>query len=230
MKNAVEKEKDLFPKSLPLLIGGAEVDLVRCPHLLIHSKEDLSAVITDLCRQLTQHDDGRHFRTLLSDPERSVIPNISRGETNLITGKISGMPHSGQILRWVLKDIDGRYKKLRDAKARDILTFNRKKEQEWVDHLYSTIHPEYLGDLSVIMDKTSGLQKKMHRRIVVIANLEIALSAESNSLEKIQRIVEIGRTAGVHVIAATTDIESLSAELTNKFTAQEILQTRLSGL
>jgi len=217
MNNLENKQEDvLFPKRLPLVVNGAEIDLVRCPHLLICGKENLSTQITDLCQQLIHHKSSRYHQLRLCDLEQNVSQNLSEHERTTI----SNLDSTRQFLHLALKNAKERYEPLKTAKALDIYDFNRHKQEAWEQHLANTIHPEYLGGLWGGSERELFMQ--LPRKVVVIANLEPALAADPGNAEKLLRIVEIGRAVGVHVIAAADRLDDLPSELLSKFLLREL--------
>lgn len=212
-----KQEECLFPKRVPLVVNGTEIDLVRCPHLLVCGKENLSAQITDLCRQLIHHKGKRYHQLHLCDPGQSIISNLSEKECDEFHNVTTDQPAIRQALHLILKDAKERYGPLKATRAIDIFDFNRQKE--WEEHLVSTIHPEYLGGL---WGSERELFMRLPRKIVIIANLETALAVDQGNTEKLLRIVEIGRAVGAHVIAALSDLDSLPAGLLEHFSVSQL--------
>ena len=136
----------------------------------------------------------------------------------MIPASISEQSSIRQLLLLAQMAARDRYKVFTVTKAISIFDFNRNKEREWEDHLVSTIHPEYLGDLWG-PDRERWL--KLLREIVVIANLETALADDPGNANTLLNIVKIGRTAGVHVIAAVNDVDALPTELIEHFSVTQ---------
>lgn len=166
-------------------ISGQPVygELDRMPHLLVAGATGsgksvcMNAIITSLLMRCTPDD----VKLVLVDPKR-VEFTAYHGIPHLITPVINDAQAAAKALKVVVDMMDGRYEMFAECGVRNIATYNQKvKNNEFNDSR------KPLPYIVVIIDELADL-------------MMVAAKDVENS---IQRITQLARAAGIHLIVAT---------------------------
>jgi S-DNA-T family DNA segregation ATPase FtsK/SpoIIIE len=182
-------ETDAFYKvKSPLAIAlGRDVsgqpivaDLARMPHLLIAGAtgSGKSVCITALAACLAMNNSPEELRLVMIDSKMvellrfNGLPHLySKVETNI--DRIMG------VLRWVVAEMDHRYRLLESVKARDLDSYNSKLVRR--------------GEGSLVP-----------RIIVIIDELaDLMMSAPDQTEHNLVRLAQMARATGIHLVVAT---------------------------
>ena len=181
-------ETDAFHKiGAPLALAlGRDVsgqplvaDLARMPHLLIAGQtgSGKSICITSLAVCLAMNNSPEDLRMVMIDAKMvellrfNGLPHLyGKVETNV--DRILG------VLRWVVVEMEHRYRLLESAKARDLETYNRQ------------------------LRKKDGTP--LPRIVVLIDELaDLMMSAPDQTEHNLVRLAQMARATGIHLIVAT---------------------------
>ena len=182
-------ETDAFYKvKSPLAIAlGRDVsgqpivaDLSRMPHLLIAGAtgSGKSVCITSIASCLAMNNSPQELRLVMIDSKMvellrfNGLPHLyGKVETNI--DRIMG------VLRWVVVEMDHRYRLLEGAKARDLDSYNNKLIRK--------------GEHSLIP-----------RIVVIIDELaDLMMSAPDQTEHNLVRLAQMARATGIHLVVAT---------------------------
>ncbi|MGB9713177.1 MAG: DNA translocase FtsK [Dissulfurimicrobium sp.] len=167
--------------ALPLALGediiGKPVvtDLARMPHLLIAGATGTGKSVglnAMICSMLYRHRPEK-LRFLMVDPKRIEL-SLYDGIPHLLHPVVSEPKDATRALRWVVMEMERRYKLLEEAQARNLDSYNK-------------IADELLPYLVVIIDE--------------LADLMMVSSKEVESA--IARLAQMARAAGIHLLIAT---------------------------
>ena len=180
---------------IPLLIGrsiSGEVvvlDLARAPHLLIAGAtgSGKSVCINLLIMSLLYRFRPDELRLILVDPK---VVEFRAYETlpHLITPVISQVEKVPLALRWLLREMEQRYRILAKVNSRNIETFNsRPKSKE-----------------TILDDNGDPIPDKLPYIVVIIDELaDIMMTAKSDVETALARLAQMSRAVGIHAILAT---------------------------
>ena len=187
MKTLLESES--FNKvGAPLAIAlGRDVsgnpligDLARMPHLLIAGStgSGKSVCITSIAAGLAMNNTPEDLRMVMIDSKMvelirfNGLPHLyGKVETNL--NRIMG------VLRWIVVEMEHRYRLLESAHSRDLDSFNRK-----------------------MIRKADG--KTLPRIVVLIDELaDLMMSAPDQTEHNLVRLAQMARATGIHLVVAT---------------------------
>lgn len=171
-----------FDGSLPLLLGqdtvgkGVIVDLARMPHLLIAGStgSGKSVALNTLLITLLCKCTPAELKLILIDPKRLEFMAYA-DIPHLLFPIVTEPKQVVNILRWVIQEMESRYKCMSLYGVRNIFDFNMKDDVE------------KLPFIVIIIDELSDLMLTVGRDIE----------------DLIARIAQMARAAGIHMIVAT---------------------------
>jgi DNA segregation ATPase FtsK/SpoIIIE, S-DNA-T family len=207
--DAFKSDSASLPLGLGKSISGDPVvaDLARMPHLLVAGTtgSGKSVGINAMVLSLLYRHSPEDCRVLMIDPkmlELSVYNDIPHLLTPVITD-----PHKAvAALNWAVREMEERYKRMAALSVRNIDVFNNRvrNAKKRGEMLSRTVQTGF--------DQTGAAQfetQKMHHeplpRIVIIvdefADLMIVAGREVEG--SVQRLAQMARAAGIHLIMAT---------------------------
>ncbi len=184
------------------------VDLARMPHLLIAGTTGsgksvaINAMILSLLYRLTPEQ----CRIIMIDPkviELSVYEDIPHLLAPVVTE-----PHKAVVaLKWVVRQMDERYRLMSHLGVRDIFAFNRRIEQARSrgETLTRRVRVGFEAGSGQPIIEDQPIDMTPLPLIVVIVDevADLMLTAGKEIEHAIQRLSQKARAAGVHLIVAT---------------------------
>ncbi|MBU2532942.1 MAG: hypothetical protein KKB37_09400, partial [Alphaproteobacteria bacterium] len=199
---------------LPLVLGkgiGGEpilADLARMPHLLVAGTTGsgksvgVNAMILSLIYRLGPED----CRFLMIDPKMLELSSYN-GIPHLLTPVITDPHKAVTALAWAVSDMEERYKRMAELGVRNIDAFNNRVRQaarkgERLGRTVQTGFDPATGE-AVFEETTIDAEPLPHIVIVVdeFADLMAVVGKEIETL--VQRLAQMARAAGIHMIMAT---------------------------
>lgn len=182
-------ESDVLTKiNSPLAIAlGRDVsgqplgaDLARMPHLLIAGTtgSGKSVCIAAITACLTMNNTPEDLRLVMIDSK--MVELIRFNGLPHLFGKVeTDVQRILGVLRWVVVEMESRYKKLEEAKARDLDSYNKK----------------------LLRHKDA---KPLPRIVVLIDEMaDLMMSAPDQTEHNLVRLAQMARATGIHLIVAT---------------------------
>jgi S-DNA-T family DNA segregation ATPase FtsK/SpoIIIE len=175
-------------------ISGEPVvaDLSDMPHLLIAGTTGsgksvfLNSVIASMLFRMTPDE----LRLLMIDPKRIEL-NAYDGIPHLMAPVVTDSMRAPAYLKWALKEVEKRYKKLANIGVRNIDSYNR----------YMQEHPDIVG---TTMKEEHLVHEKLPRIVIIIDELaDLMLVAGAEVETSITRLAQIARAAGIHMLVST---------------------------
>ncbi len=210
-------ESDAFRSSeaaLPMAVGksiGGEpivVDLARMPHLLVAGTTGsgksvgINAMILSLLYRCSPED----CRLLMIDPkmlELSVYNDIP----HLLTPVVTDPNKAVAALNWVVAEMEERYKRMASLSVRNIEAFNARvrKAQSRGEVLGRTVHTGFDPDTGeAVYEKQQVASETMPYIVVVVDEFADLMIVAGKEIEAaVQRLAQMARAAGIHLIMAT---------------------------
>ena len=205
-----EESKARLPLCMGKDIGGAPVvaDLASMPHLLVAGTTGsgksvaINVMILSLLYKLTPAE----CRMIMVDPkmlELSVYDDIP----HLLTPVVTDPQRAIVALKWAVREMEQRYKALAKLQVRNIAAYNQRladarKKGEVIIHKVQTGFDHETGDPVYEEEEIDLTQLPM---IVVIVDemADLMLVAGKDIESLIQRLAQMARAAGIHLIMAT---------------------------
>ena len=184
------------------------VDLARMPHLLIAGTtgSGKSVAINGMILSLLYRLTPDQCRIIMIDPkviELSVYEDIPHLLAPVVTE-----PHKAVVaLKWVVRQMDERYRLMSHLGVRDIFAFNTRIRQalENGEQLRRRVRTGFEPGTGVPIYEDQPIEMRPLPLIVVIVDevADLMLTAGKEIENAIQRLSQKARAAGVHLIVAT---------------------------
>ena len=199
-----------LPIALGKDISGVPIiaDLARMPHLLIAGTTGsgksvaINAMILSLLYRLTPEQ----LRVIMIDPkviELSVYEDIP----HLLAPVVTDPPKAVVALKWVVRQMDERYRLMSHLGVRDIFAFNKRLLQAKArgEELKRRVRTGFEPGTGVPIFEEQPIDMTQLPLIVVIVDevADLMLTAGKEIENAIQRLSQKARAAGIHLIVAT---------------------------
>jgi DNA segregation ATPase FtsK/SpoIIIE, S-DNA-T family len=210
--SAQEYEKSRAPLTLALgkTIGGDCVmaDLAKMPHLLIAGTtgSGKSVALNTMILSLLYRMPPEHCRLILIDPkmlELSVYDDIP----HLLAPVVIDPKKAVVALKWAVKEMESRYAKMAKVGVRGIEAFNDrlKKARDRGEVLKRTVQTGFDRETGTPVYEDEILElDPMPFIVVVVDEMADLMMISGKEIEgAVQRLAQMARAAGIHLIAAT---------------------------
>ena len=205
-----EKMKGKLPICLGKTIGGEPViaDLARMPHLLIAGTTGsgksvgINTFILSLLYQMTPEQ----CRMIMIDPKMLEL-SIYDGIPHLLTPVVTD-PHKAVVaLKWAVREMEDRYRKMSKIGVRNIDGFNQrvaeaKKEGRVITRTVQTGFDRETGE-AIFESEEFDLEPLPYIVVIVDEMADLMMVAGKDIEGAIQRLAQMARAAGIHMITAT---------------------------
>ena len=210
-------DDDLFKSTnykLPLALGKdifgrpVIVDLAKMPHLLVAGTTGsgksvgINAMLLSLLYTLTPDE----CRLILIDPKMLEL-SIYQDIPHLLTEVVTDPKKAISALKWVVKEMENRYQMMAHLGVREIEDYNVKVKKLLEDGkvVFREMQVGYDSETGKPVMEKKPLDLNIFSKIVVVvdelADLMITSGKEIESA--IQRLSQMARAAGIHLIVAT---------------------------
>ena len=202
------------PARLPLCLGkaiGGEavlVDLARMPHLLIAGTtgSGKSVAINTMILSLVYRLHPDQCRLIMVDPKMLEL-SVYDGIPHLLTPVVTDPKKAVVALKWAVREMEERYKKMSKLGVRNIDGYNARvaEAKSKGEKLKRTVHTGYNRETGEAIYENEELDLDPLPYIVVIVDemADLMLIAGKDIEGAVQRLAQMARAAGLHVILAT---------------------------
>ncbi|WP_201281597.1 DNA translocase FtsK 4TM domain-containing protein [Methylosinus sp. Ce-a6] len=205
-----EKTKHRLAIALGKTIGGEPVivDLARMPHLLVAGTtgSGKSVAINTMILSLLYRMKPEECRLIMVDPkmlELSVYDSIP----HLLTPVVTDPKKAVVALKWAVREMEDRYKKMSKLGVRNIEGFNQRvvEAQAKGEIITRTVQTGFDRETGEAIFEREEMDLHPLPFIVVIVDemADLMLVAGKDIEGAIQRLAQMARAAGIHLIMAT---------------------------
>lgn len=199
-----------LPMALGKSIGGEPIvaDLARMPHLLVAGTTGsgksvgINAMILSLLYRRSPED----CRLLMIDPKMLEL-SVYNGIPHLLTPVVTDPHKAVAALNWVVAEMEERYKRMAALSVRNIEAYNARvrKAQSRGEHLARTVQTgfdEATGE--AVYEQQEMAAETMPYIVVVVDEFADLMIVAGKEIEAaVQRLAQMARAAGIHLIMAT---------------------------
>ncbi|MBA2126158.1 cell division protein FtsK [Hyphomicrobium methylovorum] len=198
-----------LPLGLGKSIGGdpVVVDLARMPHLLVAGTtgSGKSVGINSMVLSLLYRHAPEDCRMLMIDPKMLEL-SVYNGIPHLLTPVITDPHKAVAALNWVVREMEERYKRMAAISVRNIDVFNnRVRNAKKRGEILSRTVQTGFDKSGQARFETQQMELEPFPRIVVIVDefADLMLVAGREVEGSVQRLAQMARAAGIHLIMAT---------------------------
>ena len=207
--NEYERSPHILPMALGETIGGEPyiTDLAKMPHLLIAGTtgSGKSVGVNAMILSILYRLDPEQCKFIMIDPKMLEL-SVYDGIPHLLAPVVTDPKKAVVALKWTVKEMEDRYRRMSKIGVRNIASFNERarataaegknfirKVQTGFDETgqpvyeYDEMVPEPMPYLVVVVDEVADL--------MMVAGKDIEGA--------VQRLAQMARAAGIHLIMAT---------------------------
>ncbi|MGD9739896.1 MAG: DNA translocase FtsK [Bauldia sp.] len=202
--------KARLPLCLGKTIGGEPVvaDLSRMPHLLVAGTtgSGKSVAINTMILSLLYRLTPEACRLILIDPKMLEL-SVYDGIPHLLTPVVTDPKKAVVALKWTVREMEDRYRKMSKLGVRNIDGLNARITQAMAkgETITRTVHTGFDPETGEPIHETEELDLKPMPHIVVIIDemADLMMVAGKDIEGAVQRLAQMARAAGIHVAMAT---------------------------
>ena len=206
--------KDESVAKLPLCLGkniGGEsiiIDLARTPHMLIAGTtgSGKSVAINTMILSLVYRLRPDQCRLIMVDPKMLEL-SVYDGIPHLLTPVVTDPKKAVVALKWAVREMEERYKKMSKLGVRNIDGYNARllEAKGQGEELSRTVHTGFDKETGKAIYEEEKLDLEPLPYIVIIVDemADLMMVAGKDIEGAVQRLAQMARAAGLHVILAT---------------------------
>jgi S-DNA-T family DNA segregation ATPase FtsK/SpoIIIE len=208
-KEGVESNAKL-PLCLGKTIGGDPViiDLARTPHMLIAGTtgSGKSVAINTMILSLVYRLRPDQCRLIMVDPKMLEL-SVYDGIPHLLTPVVTDPKKAVVALKWAVREMEQRYKSMSKLGVRNIDGYNARVAEAKAkgEELTRTVHTGFDKETgkAIYEEEKLALEPLPYIVIIVDEMADLMMVAGKDIEGAVQRLAQMARAAGLHVILAT---------------------------
>ena len=204
-----EKASQNLPMALGETIGGEPyiVDLAKMPHLLIAGTTGsgksvgVNAMILSILYRLTPEQ----CRFIMIDPKMLEL-SVYDGIPHLLAPVVTDPKKAVVALKWTVREMEDRYRKMSKIGVRNVAGYNEKAREALGkgEHFVRTVQTGFDEAGRPIFEEEKLRPEPMPYLVVVIDEVADLMMVAGKDIEgAVQRLAQMARAAGIHLIMAT---------------------------
>jgi S-DNA-T family DNA segregation ATPase FtsK/SpoIIIE len=239
-----EKTTHVLPMALGETIGGEPyiADLARMPHLLIAGTTGsgksvgVNAMILSILYRLSPDQ----CRFIMIDPKMLEL-SVYDGIPHLLAPVVTDPKKAIVALKWTVREMEDRYRRMSKIGVRNVAGYNERAREAMAkgEHFVRTVQTGFDDAGRAIYEEEKLRPEPMPYLVVVIDEVADLMMVAGKDIEgAVQRLAQMARAAGIHLIMATqrpsVDVITgtikanfptrISFQVTSKIDARTIMQ------
>ncbi len=212
MFSSSDYDKARAPLTLALgkTIGGEPVmaDLAKMPHLLVAGTtgSGKSVGLNTMILSLLYRMSPQQCRLIMIDPKMLEL-SVYDGIPHLLSPVVTDPRKAVVALKWAVKEMEDRYRKMSKMGVRGVEAFNERvqKAKDKGEVLKRTVQTGFDRETGKPVYEDENLEfEAMPYIVVVVDEMADLMMVSGKEIEgAIQRLAQMARAAGIHLIAAT---------------------------
>ena len=180
------KSKTIFAAGKDIAGKTVVADIEKMPHLLIAGQtgSGKSVCINTIIMSILYKARPSEVKLIMIDP-KVVELSVYNGIPHLLIPVVTDPKKAAAALNWAVNEMEERYKKFAEHKARNIIGYNAQIDQ--IEDVPGKDRPEKNPRIIVIVDELADLM----------------MTAGTDVEDAIQKLAQKARAAGIHLIIAT---------------------------
>jgi DNA segregation ATPase FtsK/SpoIIIE, S-DNA-T family len=198
-----------LPLALGKSIGGEPViaDLARMPHLLVAGTtgSGKSVGVNAMVLSLLYRHAPEDCRLLMIDPKMLEL-SVYNGIPHLLTPVVTDPHKAVAALNWAVGEMEERYKRMAALSVRNIDVFNNRvrNAKKRGEMLARTVQTGFDKSGQAIFEKQKMDLETLPHIVIVVDEFADLMSVAGKDVEGVvQRLAQMARAAGIHLIMAT---------------------------
>jgi S-DNA-T family DNA segregation ATPase FtsK/SpoIIIE len=205
-----EKARAPLTMALGKTIGGEPVmaDLAKMPHLLVAGTtgSGKSVGLNTMILSLLYRMSPQQCRLIMIDPKMLEL-SVYDGIPHLLSPVVTDPRKAIVALKWAVREMEDRYRKMSKMGVRGVEAFNERvrKAKDKGEALKRTVQTGFDRETGKPIYEDENLEFEVMPYIVVVVD-EVAdlMMVSGKEIEgAVQRLAQMARAAGIHLIAAT---------------------------
>jgi len=205
-----ETSKAKLGLALGKTIGGEPVivDLAKMPHVLVAGTtgSGKSVAINTMILSILYRMDPSKCRLIMIDPKMLEL-SVYDGIPHLLTPVVTDPKKAVVALKWTVREMEQRYKNMSKIGVRNIDGFNSRVEQakasgEPITRTVQTGFDRHTGE-AVYETEEFDLTPLPYIVVLIDEMADLMMVAGKDIEGAVQRLAQMARAAGIHVIMAT---------------------------
>ncbi|MBI5941569.1 MAG: DNA translocase FtsK 4TM domain-containing protein [Caulobacterales bacterium] len=204
-----EKQSQTLPMALGETIGGEPyiADLAKMPHLLIAGTTGsgksvgVNAMILSILYRLPPEQ----CRFIMIDPKMLEL-SVYDGIPHLLAPVVTDSRKAIVALKWTVREMEDRYRRMAKIGVRGIAAYNERAKEaiDKGEHFERTVQTGFDDAGRPIFESEKIRPEHMPYLVVVIDEVADLMMVAGKDIEgAVQRLAQMARAAGIHLIMAT---------------------------
>jgi S-DNA-T family DNA segregation ATPase FtsK/SpoIIIE len=204
-----EKATQLLPLALGETIGGEPyiADLTKMPHLLVAGTTGsgksvgINAMILSILYRLSPSE----CRFIMIDPKMLEL-SVYDGIPHLLAPVVTDPKKAIVALKWTVREMEDRYRRMSKIGVRNVAGYNEKAREALAkgEHFERTVQTGFDDAGRAIYESEKIRPEPMPYLVVVMDEMADLMLVAGKEVEgAVQRLAQMARAAGIHLIMAT---------------------------
>jgi S-DNA-T family DNA segregation ATPase FtsK/SpoIIIE len=204
-----DKSGHVLPLALGETIGGEPyiADLARMPHLLIAGTTGsgksvgVNAMILSILYRLPPEQ----CRFIMIDPKMLEL-SVYDGIPHLLAPVVTDPKKAVVALKWTVREMEDRYRRMSKIGVRNVASYNERAREAASkgEHFERTVQTGFDDSGKAIYESEKIRPEPMPYLVVVVDEVADLMMVAGKDIEgAVQRLAQMARAAGIHLIMAT---------------------------